>query len=84
MATLTAEQVEEVRHDVGALLTGLGIHTNMRKPAWRAAVEAIDSFLEANTVTVNNQFPEPFKSGASPKEKAMVVAYTALKRFNVI
>jgi len=35
-----------------------------------AAVGAIDDFLEANRAAMNNALPEPFKSVATPAQKA--------------
>ena len=35
-----------------------------------AAVAAIDDLLEANQAAMNNALPEPFKSKATPKQKA--------------
>ena len=60
----------------------------------RAAVTAIDgvfdsscgSFIGTDTVEVafNKALPEPVKSTLTPAQKAVVLAYTAMKRFGVI
>lgn len=47
----------------------------------RAAVDAIDTFLETNATAINNAFPAAAKAGLTTAQKARIVAYVALKRW---
>lgn len=50
----------------------------------KAAVVALDQFLENNAGTVNNAFPAAAKAGLTAQQKALIVAYVALRRYGVI
>ena len=54
---------------------------SITKTDLRAAINAIDDFLDNNAVTINNAFSEPAKSSLSAGQKAMVLAYVAIKRW---
>lgn len=47
----------------------------------RAAVNAIDDFLVANAVAINNAFPQPARAELTNAQKARIVAYVATKRW---
>ena len=51
------------------------------KDELRAAVNAIDDFLESNATAINNAFPAAAKAGLTTAQKARVLAYVALKRW---
>jgi len=46
----------------------------------RAALDAIDDWLETNALLVNAIFPLPFRTSATPAQKAFVVAIVAARR----
>lgn len=51
------------------------------KTELRAAVDAIDNFLEANANAINNAFPTAARNGLTVSQKARLVAYVMLKRW---
>jgi len=57
---------------------------NVTKTDLRAALDALDDWFDTNASTVNNIFPEPFKSNATTAQKAALLAYVLLERYEVI
>ena len=49
----------------------------------KAAVGAIDDFLDTNATAINNAFPQPARAELTAKQKAMIVGYVALRRWEV-
>ena len=54
------------------------------KPDVKAAVDAMDDFLEANATAINNAFPQPFRGVASTAQKLTVIAYVAMRRAGLL
>lgn len=54
---------------------------SITKAELRAAVDAIDSFLETNANAINNAFPAAAKAGLTIPQKARLLAYVTLKRW---
>jgi hypothetical protein len=54
---------------------------NITKADLRAAVNAIDDFLEANAVAINNTLPAAAKAGLSVAQKARLLSYVVRKRW---
>lgn len=50
----------------------------------RAAVNAMDDFLEANAAAINAAFPQPFRSTASTADKAAIIAFVAMRRAGML
>lgn len=53
---------------------------NLNHDDIRSAASAIDDFLEAKEIQINNILPEPFKSTASADAKLYLLALVALRR----
>ena len=59
-----------------------------RKTGWpslvkadvRAAVNAVDDFLETNATALNSALPQPFRGAASPSQKALLYAYVCMRK----
>lgn len=49
-----------------------------------AALTAVDTWCTANQASFVAALPEPFKSGSIAQQKALALAYVALKRTGVI
>jgi len=47
----------------------------------RAAVDALDDWLDGNAVQINATLPQPFKGAATPEQKALLLSYVALVRY---
>lgn len=58
-------------------------NATITKPELRAAVDAIDDFLDANDTAINNAIPEPARSALTKAEKAAIVMYVTAKRYDV-
>lgn len=56
----------------------------LTKPNVQAAIDAMDDFLETNSAAINNAFPSPFKATANASQKALIVAYVAMRRAGVL
>ena len=50
----------------------------------RAAVNALDDYMDTNAVAMNSTLPEPAKSGLTQAQKALILSYVVLKRYGVI
>jgi hypothetical protein len=48
-----------------------------------AAASAADQWTDDNQVSYNTALPEPFRTWATPRQKAQVLAYVLLHRFNL-
>ena len=49
----------------------------------RAAVDAIDAFMDTNETAINLAFPQPARSSLSPAEKAAILMYVTARRYKV-
>ena len=49
----------------------------------KAAVVAVDDFFYANATAINTAFPQPARAELTAKQKAMIVGYVALRRWEV-
>ena len=56
---------------------------NINKPQLRAAVDAIDNWIDANQASFNNALPEPAKSALSAKHKAELLTAVIKRRWEV-
>lgn len=50
------------------------------KPELRAAVDAIDDWIEANTASFNAALPQPFRTAATTPQKTFLFCYVAMRR----
>lgn len=51
------------------------------KTELRAAVDALDSFLDINATAINNAIPQPARGALSTSQKARLLAYITLRRW---
>lgn len=51
------------------------------RPALEAAVTAVDSWCTANAANFNSALPDPFKSTATPAQKAALLAFVCIARY---
>ena len=52
----------------------------LTKPDIRAAVNALDDWIDTNASTINQQLPEPFRSEATLAQKGAILAFIAMRR----
>lgn len=80
MAALSGNDLADIaaqlnrRGDVGSIA--------INRPALRAAVDAIDGFLDSNATAINAAFPQPARGSLTARQKALVLSYCALRRFD--
>ena len=55
--------------------------TPFLKADFRAAVNAMDDWLNANAASANQALPQPFRGAASTPQKALLLQYVIQKRF---
>lgn len=47
----------------------------------RAAVDALDAFLDTNAATINSAIPQPARGALSSAQKARLLSLVAMRRF---
>lgn len=74
--------VEEDRVDVWAryMRENDGVAT-VNKPDLRAAVDAIDDWVNANAASFNTAIPQPARGALTAKQKARLLMMVVKKRF---
>jgi hypothetical protein len=55
----------------------------INKPELRAAVDAIDDYMNDNAATINNALPTAAKTTLTAAQKAVLLSYVVLKRYQV-
>ena len=68
-----AQLMREYSHDEESI--------GIEKPDLRAAVNAVDQWLESNAVSANDALPEPAKSKLTKQQKALIMSYVIQKRY---
>lgn len=77
---LNATQTKETMRDFAQeVFVGAGQTANVGTDDIEAAVATIVSFIENNTVAINNALPEPFKGTATTAQKRHLVGLVAAK-----
>lgn len=70
------------RRDVWRILMQRGdVPGTILKTDFRAAVDAMDNFLDDNAATINSALPLPYRTAATNPQKAALLAAVALKRY---
>ena len=55
--------------------------TTVGKADLRAAINALDAFMEANATAINNAIPAAARSALTIKQKAMLLMYVITRRY---
>ena len=74
-ATLWAEMMRE--------MSALGMPCGITKAELRAAVDAADAWADANAAGYNTALPQPARSTLTARQKARLLSYVILRRFEV-
>jgi len=56
---------------------------SLLKTDLRAAIDAMDDFLDTNASAINNAIPQPARGALSNKQKALLLMYVVARRYNV-
>ena len=81
MATLLDGDRGDVWAEIMQELSDKHFPAGFNKTDLRAAVDAADQWVSDNESSYNTSLPEPFKSTASAKGKALVLTYVLVKRY---
>ena len=80
MAVLTTEQRRELWAEFQRENTE---SISVTKADLRAAVDAIDVWVDNNATAFNTAIPQPARGALSTKQKAMLLMYVVTQRFKV-
>lgn len=80
---MAALSLGQIKTTFAAMLSAdptLGTST-LTKPDYQAAITAADTWCTNNAATFVATLPEPFRSTSSAAQKALLLAYVALRRW---
>lgn len=55
----------------------------LSKADLRAAVNALDAFLDTNAATINAAIPQPARGALTTRQKALLLMYVVARRYHV-
>jgi hypothetical protein len=84
MAVLNEASRVEVWADLMRQLSNDGDAIGINKADLRAAVDALDDFMDNNEGAVDSALPQPARSTLAVQQKALLLSYVVLKRYKVI
>ena len=82
MAVLTDSERLNIMKQFGADLSFARTAFNLSKPDLRAAVNAIDDWVDANAAAFNTAIPQPARGTLTAKQKAQLLFHVVSKRFD--
>lgn len=50
----------------------------------RAAINAVDAWIDANTTSFNTALPQPFRGAASADQKTLLLCWVAMRRAGLL
>ncbi len=83
MAVLPAGDRASLRRDFASELSGSRTPCNTSKTDLQAAVDAVDSWLDANAASLNAAIPVAARTTLTVKQKAQLLVYVIRRRFEV-
>lgn len=81
VAMLSPEQRQKIRALITRRLSARLEPCALTRPDIQAAIDALDSWLDANVATINAAIPQPARSTLTAAQKAEILAYVALTRY---
>lgn len=82
MAVLSDAERGALHAEIMAQLSAIRESTgSLTKADLCAAIDALDSFLDANATAINNAIPQPARGVLSTAQKARLLALVTLKRW---
>lgn len=54
---------------------------NITKQELRAAIDAVDTWVENNTASFNTAIPQPARGSLTARQKARLLVYVVMRRF---
>lgn len=84
MAMLDADRTAAMRQFAKKIFQEVGTTANMDTVELKAAVDAVDGWVDANQASYNTALPVPFKTTATAQQKALLLVYVVMKREGLI
>lgn len=84
MAVLPAEDRAALRSLFASRLSRDRTPLGVTKAELRAAIDAVDDWIDANSASYNAALPQPFASQAGPRLKAALLMFVIQKRYEVL
>lgn len=81
MAVLTTEQRRTLWAELMQELSKDGETVGITKPDLRAAVDAIDTWLDGNAATINTAIPQPARGALTAAQKARMLMFVVKYRY---
>ena len=83
MAVLTETERVDVWAKLMRQYSSDGETIGINKADLRAAVNSIDDYMNDNAATINNALPTAPRTALTPAQKAILLSYVVLKRYQV-
>lgn len=84
MALTNEQRTDGMRRWVSKVFVEGEVTATMDTEAIKDAFAIVDQWVDDNQASFNNVLPEPFKSVATPEQKAMLLCYVVMKRVGII
>jgi hypothetical protein len=84
MALDSTQRAETMREMVRKMFVESNTVADLDTVEVRAMIDAMDDYLEANQSAINQAFPVAVRQKASLTQKALALAYVAMKRGGVL
>lgn len=83
MAELSTDDRAIVWRELMERISVARLSISITKAELLAAVNAIDTFLDANAATINNALPLPARTSLTTPQKALLLMYVVARRYLV-
>lgn len=83
MAVLSDSDRAAVNADLNRAISQLKQDVTITKSDLRAAVNALDDFLNTNAAAINNALPTAAKNGLTVQQKALLLMAVVARRYEV-
>lgn len=81
MAILPEENRLKIWRGLMRYWSSTGEEAPFTKANLKDAIDAIDLFMDNNALTINNAFPQPFRSNATVEQKAVLLSGVVAMRY---
>lgn len=79
MTVLNAVSRVEIWVELMRDFSSNGESIGVTKPELKAAIDALDDFLDGNAATINTAIPHPARDTLTAQQKALMLSYVVLK-----
>jgi predicted lipase len=83
MAIMQEPDRTEVRSKIAQYLSKKREPINLTKGELKSAIDGVDQYLFENELLINQAIPQPARSELTKQQKALLMAYVTLRRYEV-